>query len=60
MKVLLRLMQVILFFPCCLLDGIALFIVKIPMYIVIGEIVGEPLLQWLFEIDINKDKKQHD
>jgi hypothetical protein len=44
-------MQIILFFPCCLLDGIAVFIIHIPMWIVLGTKAAtrEPLLQWLFE-----------
>lgn len=47
----LRLMQIILFFPCCLLDGISLFLVHIPLWIVCGtkSTTREPLLQWLFE-----------
>jgi hypothetical protein len=46
----LRIMQVILFFPCCLLDGLTLFII-VPMWIVCGTkaTTREPLLQWLFE-----------
>ncbi len=55
----LRMMQIILFFPCCLLDGISLFIIHIPMWIVCGNKVvedREPLLQWLFE-KTNKNKQ---
>ena len=54
----LRIMQIILFFPCCLLDGISLFIIHIPMWVVCGTKVvedREPLLQWLFE-KTNKNK----
>lgn len=47
----LRIMQVILFFPCCLLDGLTVFIIHVPMWIVCGTkaTTREPLLQWLFE-----------
>jgi hypothetical protein len=47
----LRIMQIILFFPCCLIDGISLIIIHMPMWIVIGTKATnrEPLLQWLFE-----------
>lgn len=48
----LRLMQFILFFPCCILDGLALFILSIPMYVFCGIKITsrESLLQWLFEL----------
>ena len=51
----LRLMQIILFLPCCMLDGLALFIIHIPLWIVCGKkpIDREPLLQWLFELNKN-------
>ena len=47
----LRIMQVILFLPCCLLDGLSLFIILIPMWIVCGikATSRETLLEWLFE-----------
>ena len=47
----LRIMQIILFFPCCFLDGISLFVIHIPMWVVCGTKpeTKEPLLQWLFE-----------
>lgn len=48
----LRIMQIILFFPCCLLDIMSLFVIHIPMWIICGKGMiedREPLLQWLFE-----------
>lgn len=54
----LRIMQMILFFPCCLLDGIILIFINIPMWIVCGTkaTTRQPLLEWLFEIENNKNK----
>lgn len=51
-----RLMRIILFLPCCLLDGLTLFFILIPMWIVCGTkaTTKEPLLEWLF--DINKQE----
>jgi hypothetical protein len=48
----LRLMQIILFFPCCIIDSLSLFIIHIPLYITCGIKPNEkePLLQWLFEL----------
>jgi len=53
----LRLMQIILFFPCCIIDGVTLFVIMIPMWVVCGikATTKEPLLQWLFELT-NKNK----
>ena len=47
----LRIMQIILFLPCCLLDGLTLFFILIPIWIVCGikATTKEPLLEWLFE-----------
>jgi hypothetical protein len=47
----LRLMKVILFFPCIILDGLVLIFILLPMWIVCGIKVSnkEPLLEWLFE-----------
>ena len=47
----LRIMQVILFLPCCLLDGLFLFIIYIPMWIVCGikATSRESLLEWLLK-----------
>jgi hypothetical protein len=49
----LRLMQIILFFPCCIIDSLSLFIILIPMYITCGIKPNEKesLLQWLFELN---------
>lgn len=54
----LRIMQIILFFPCCLLDGLTLFLLLIPMWVVCGVKVTtkEPLLEWLFD-KTTKNKK---
>lgn len=47
----LRLAQIILFFPCCFIDGITVFTVYLPMWVLFGDKITsrEPLLQWLFE-----------
>lgn len=49
----LRLLQIILFFPCCIIDAITLATVLLPMYVICGTKVvnREPLLQWLFELN---------
>jgi hypothetical protein len=52
----LRLMQIILFFPCLIIDWISLFII-IPVYVICAkkEYKKEPFLQWLFEL---KEKEE--
>ena len=47
----LRLMQIILFIPCWIIDLISLFII-IPVYVICvkKEYKKEPFLQWLFEL----------
>ena len=52
----LRLMRIILFFPCCLLDGIALFVIHIPMWVVCGTkaTTREPLLETKNKINGNE------
>lgn len=54
----LRIMQIILFFPCCLLDGLTLFFILIPMWVVCGTKAKKPLLQWLFKLKTNKNTEQ--
>jgi hypothetical protein len=48
-----RLMQIILFFPCCIIDGISLFIILLPMYIICGKkaFTKEPFLEWIFNLN---------
>jgi hypothetical protein len=52
----LRLMQIILFIPCLVIDWISLFII-IPVYVICAkkEYKKEPFLQWLFEL---KEKEE--
>ncbi len=47
----LRLIQIILFFPCCIIDGVTLLFILFPIWVICGikATSREPLLQWLFE-----------
>tara|TARA_R110000868_G_scaffold156340_1_gene383059 strand:+ start:1363 stop:1533 length:171 start_codon:yes stop_codon:yes gene_type:complete len=53
-----RLMQILLFIPCCAIDGIFLGAIALPLWIVCGinPITHEPITQWLFEL--KKEDKQ--
>jgi hypothetical protein len=55
----LRIMTIILFFPCCLLDFLFLLIIYLPLWIVCGTKLTsrQPLLEWIFEQSNNKDNE---
>lgn len=46
-----RLMKIILFLPCCIIDGAYLFLIGLPMFIVCGTNIAskESLVEWLIE-----------
>ena len=48
----LRIMKIILFLPCCILDGLTLCLIGMPLWIVTGKeiITHEPLSEWLCEL----------
>ena len=48
----LRLMKILLFFPCIILDGLYLGAIALPLWIICGfnPITHEPLVQWLTEL----------
>jgi hypothetical protein len=48
----LRIMKILLFIPCVVLDGCTLCLIGLPLWIVTGKeiITHEPLSQWLFEL----------
>ena len=48
----LRLMQILLFIPCCVLDGLFLGAIALPLWIVCGisPITQEPTIGWLMEL----------
>lgn len=48
----LRIMQIVLFMPCVVLDGLTLGAIAFPLWIVTGKeiITHEPLTQWLCEL----------
>ena len=48
----LRLMQILLFLPCCILDGLFLGAIALPLWIVCGInlIDKESLMEWLIEL----------
>lgn len=50
-----RLMQIIYFFPCLMIDGITLILIMLPMYIICGKKImqKEPFIEWL--INLNKN-----
>jgi hypothetical protein len=51
----LRIMQIILFFPCCVIDGVTLLFILFPIWVICGikATTRESLLYWLF-IKTNK------
>jgi len=55
-RFIIRLIQIIFFFPCVILDGLALFFVIIPIWLFTGKnlTTKEPLIEWLFELDKNE------
>ena len=48
----LRLMQILLFLPCCILDGLFLSAIALPLWIVCGInlIDKESSIEWLIEL----------
>jgi hypothetical protein len=48
----LRVMQILLFLPCCILDGLFLGAIELPLWIVCGINLGdkESSLEWLIEL----------
>lgn len=49
----LRLMKIIYFFPCLIIDGITLTLILLPMYVICGTkvIEKEPLIEWLTNLN---------
>ena len=47
-----RIFQIIFFFPCCIRDGIGLFLINVPMWILTGTPVAskEPYIEWLMDL----------
>jgi hypothetical protein len=52
----LRLMQLLLFFPCCFIDGLFAILIWLPLWVVCGISITshEGTLEWLMELNKNE------
>jgi len=51
-----RLIQFVFFLPCCFIDGVTLFLINVPVWIITGVspiTSKESYLEWLWELDKN-------
>jgi hypothetical protein len=54
MKIILRIVKILFFLPCCWIDGIILFLIGMPIWVLTGKSIMDihpPLLQTLFELE---------
>ena len=56
----LRLMQLLLFLPCCFIDGLFLFVVGIPLWVICGTKVNnhKGTMEWMMELKNKEDEQQ--
>ena len=56
----LRLMQLLLFVPCCFIDGLFLFVVGIPLWVICGTKFKNHIgtTEWMMELKNKEDEQQ--